>query len=221
MMRVWSCAVVAAVFAAGPAAAQSAGDRLVLPPLPGYVEVPLVKNDNYTVGQWFPAGQSADNWTATLIVKSYTQQGTAPSEFARIPVNAWIPNCTDAGTTQQLANNNLNAYGFASATWQVSCANNSATGKPENVWFKAIQGATIFYLVSWNFRYNLTNDQQEQVVQFMKLAVACDVNATDDHRCPSIADVLPLPAAPQASGSGASPPATAPAAPTATPAKPQ
>ena len=221
MMRVWSCAVVAAVFAAGSALAQSAGDRLMMPPLPGYVEAPLVKNDNYTVREWFPAGQSANNWTATLIVKSYTQQGTAPSDFARIPVNAWIPNCTDAGTTQQLANNNETAYGYASAMWQVSCANNSATGKPENDWFKAIQGATIFYLVSWNFRYNLTNDQQEQVVQFMKLAVACDVNAIDDHRCPSIADVLPLPAAPQASGSGASPSATTPAAPTATPAKPQ
>jgi hypothetical protein len=149
----------------------------------------------------------------TLIVKSYTQQGTAPSDFARIPIKGWIPNCTDAGTTQQLANNNETAYGYASAMWQVSCANNSATGKPENDWFKAIQGATIFYLVSWNLRYNLTNDQQEQVVQFMKLAVACDVNATDDHRCPSIADVLPLPAAPQTPGSGALPPAI--------PAKPQ
>jgi hypothetical protein len=210
----WSLAVAA--LAVGPAAAQLVGEHLLFAMLPGYTLGNESPTDYGTVGQWYPAGQTAADWTEMFGSQTYTKQWFVPWDYEATQVQGWMPNCAGTLTHQELVNDQEN--GYSAVTWQIGCSNNPATGKPENAWFKAIQATHSFYVVSRTYRYDLTAAQQTQVMQFMNSVMACDTENAE-HRCPLVEMIQPppsasaLPATPPAAPAASTPPAAAPAAP--------
>jgi hypothetical protein len=187
MSRALKLSLLAAVLLAGPAVAQLVGENLLFAQVPGYVLGQQTKNDDGMMSQLFPSNQTADNWTEMMTVQTYTIQWFVPFDYEATQVKGWLPNCPGL-TTQELVNDYEN--GYSAVTWRLACANNPATGKPENAWFKAIQATNSFFVVGRTFRYVLTADQEAQLMQFMKSVEACDTS-TAEHRCPLIENIQP------------------------------
>jgi hypothetical protein len=207
MWRYAACGwLTAAIIFVYPALAQFTGELLITPAIPNYTPAPETMTSGGFLQQQFLPNQNADNWTETLSIQGLKDPQPAPSDYEATQIRAWMPNCQSDVTTQELSKDV--EKGYPSVTWQVGCANNPATGKPEYGWFKAIKGSQMLSIVSRSFRYNLSAEQVSQVVQYLKGVTIC--NYATEHDCPKI--VVPAPGAAPTSSvpTPASPPAANP-----------
>jgi hypothetical protein len=67
--------------------------------------------------------------------------------------------------------------------WQLSCPLNPSTQKVEYTYLKAIQGNDSFYLVQVAFRYEPSDEDVTQWMQYLKQVQVCDTRIPE-RACP-------------------------------------
>jgi hypothetical protein len=63
--------------------------------------------------------------------------------------------------------------------WYDNCSLNTATGKPEFTWFKAIQGNDSFYLVQVAVKIQPSEELSSRWVDYLKRVRVCDTRLPD------------------------------------------
>jgi hypothetical protein len=188
MLRVLNLPLIFAALLGGPLAAQDAGEEFIFPVLPGYPTAGTqTKQDNVVTTTWLPNGETADNWTDMMMSVVFPGSKEQPQDYEATQEKAWMPNCALLSVKQLSTGVE---QGYPTALWQVGCANNPATGKPEYAWFKAILGNDSLYVMSRTFRFDLSSDQQKAAVLSVNSAIVCGTKPGDP-KCPVTVSLTP------------------------------
>ena len=184
-MRAFSLFLSVSAALPGACLAQFSGENLLQTLPPGYkVDFRDSQGDktiSMTMVEMVPHSETVMNWSemvTTLIFRGF-RIGT-PEEFKSRTVKDWLAKCEDGGF-EPVTKGDENGYPFS--IWVLTCPLFQSSGKPEYVWFKAIQGNDSFYVVQKAFRFA---PSEEQVVQWMKYfssVFVCDTRLPD-RPCP-------------------------------------
>ena len=157
-------------------------ENLLVSVPPGYKVDFQQNNDNARMTEMVPANESVKNWTEMLTVQVfYRLQNVTPGEFKSRMEKLWSSNCS--GSQSKLVKTGVEG-GYPSTTWVMICPLNRATSKPENTWFRAIQGADSFYVVQKSFKFTPSKAQENQWLAFLQKVLVCD-SRLPDRACPT------------------------------------
>lgn len=135
-----------------PAAGASDDTRpeYLIQPMPaGYVQVHQTRQQGTDLIEWVPQGESKEAWTrmvTTIIVRG--DHPTALGFQAQIR-DGFVSACGKASSADLRTGEES---GYAASLWVHACARNPATGKPEYMWMKTLEGRDALYIVQFAFR---------------------------------------------------------------------
>ena len=130
-----------------------------------------------------PEGQSVKDWTEMLTTQVfYGARSLTPEAMQTRMKDAWLGFCKE-GAFAPIAKGEENGYAFT--VWMSTCPRNSATGKPEHTWFKAIQGNDSMYVVQKAFRFEPSKEQVTEAVLLLRRVAVCD-SRLPERRCPAV-----------------------------------
>lgn len=183
-------AICAAVLVATSASAQLVNENLLVAVPDGYKIDFRDKKKNIVINEMVPVAQSVHDWTEMVTVQIFLgTKGVTPAQFKTTMDGRWRGACADS-SSHAVANGVEN--GYPAAVWLMSCPRNSATGKPEMTWFKAIQGNDSFYVVQKAFKFSPSKEQIVTWTQYLRKIAVCD-SRLPARRCPAAADERPAP----------------------------
>lgn len=176
-------AVCLVLLAAASARAQLVNENLLVAVPDGYKVDYGDKKDAMIINEMVPTSETVKNWTEMVTVQIFSgMTDVTPERFKERMEGLWRSVCPQA-QTQTVSNDAEN--GYAAAVWQMSCPLNPNTGKPEQTWFKAIQGKDSFYLVQKAFRFAPSPAQAAQWTGYLKKVSVCD-SRLPDKPCPAV-----------------------------------
>jgi hypothetical protein len=123
-----------------------------------------------------PLDQSADNWTEMVRVQIFYGFTATPGKFKIEMDKARAQLCSQI-SSQVLNEGTENGYPALVSSY--SCLLNSATGKPEFTWFKAIQGNDSFYLIQVALKFDPTGEASTRWMEYLKKVFVCDTRLQD------------------------------------------
>jgi hypothetical protein len=133
--------------------------------------------------EMIPRSESLKNWSEMLTTQIFfggVPQGT-PVRFYEWVAERWRASCPTA-TAQLIRHGTEKGYPFA--FWMLTCESLPATSKPENTWFKAIQGRDSFYLVQKAWRREPRKEEIVTWTKHLRNVAVCDSRAGGDKACP-------------------------------------
>lgn len=139
---------------------------------PGY-KVDFQRNDsNARITEMVPANESVKNWTEMLTVQVfYRLSDVAPEKMKNQLEQLWSKACP--GSQSKQIKSGVEG-GYPSITWVMTCKSNPSTGKPENTWFRTIQGVDSLYVVQKAYKFTPTKAQENQWLEFLQKVSVCD-----------------------------------------------
>jgi hypothetical protein len=130
-----------------------------------------------------PAAETVEAWTEMVTVQIFLgMKNVAPAQYSATLQGVWAKSC-DKAQSHPVASGTENGYPFT--LWLSSCPRNTATGKPEITWFKAMQGNDSFYLVQKAFKFQPSKAQIDTWMAYFKKVSVCD-SRRPDHPCPTV-----------------------------------
>jgi hypothetical protein len=158
-------------------------DENILVSLPeGYKVDFQDRQGNMLITEMVPMGESVHNWTEIItlqVILGGVQQRT-PEAFSKGLSALWTRSCQGA-EIQHIRKGAENGYPFT--FWMQSCPRNPMTGKPENVFLKAIQGNDSFYVVQKAWKYSPSEEEVVDWTRFMSKVRVCD-SRIEGRECP-------------------------------------
>lgn len=178
------CGLFAAALAwTAPGFAQTPAETLLRHVPAGY-ELETEQADGGTVTtRMLPSGQNGNDWTELVTTHAFLGRKASAERFQIAMATAWLELCRD-GTAARVAQGTENGYAFS--IWSQSCPRNPATGRPESTWTKAIEGNDGFYLVQKSFRFEPTEAQVRDSIEYFRSVTVCDPRLPD-RPCPPAA----------------------------------
>ena len=179
------CGLLAAALAwTAPCLAQSPAETL-LRNLPAGYEVEQEHADGKTVmTRMLPSGQRGNDWTELVATHVFQgRKGMDPERFQLAMAAAWLELCAD-GTAARVMQGEENGYAFS--LWSQTCPRNPATGRHESTWTKAIAGNDSFYLAQKSFRFEPSDAQVRESIEYFRSVTVCDPRLPD-RQCPPAA----------------------------------
>ena len=136
---------------------------------------------NQTITEMVAEGESVEAWTTMVTVQVYlSETNITPQQAQDTLTNDWFNAC-EKSESYPVADGAENGYDFI--LWQLYCPLNSSTQKPELTYLKAIQGNDSFYLVQVAFRYEPSDEDITQWIQYLKQVQVCD-SRIPERACP-------------------------------------
>lgn len=136
---------------------------------------------NQTITEMVAEGESVEAWTTMVTVQVYMgDTTTTPEQAQETLTDSWFNACENS-ESYPVADGVENGYNFI--LWQLYCPLNPSTQKPELTYLKAIQGNDSFYLVQVAFRYEPSDEDITQWVQYLKQVQVCD-SRIPERACP-------------------------------------
>jgi len=136
---------------------------------------------NQTITEMVADGESVEDWTTMVTVQVYLgETNTTPEQAQGTLTDSWFNAC-DKSESSPVTDGAENGYDFI--LWQLYCPLNPSTQKPELTFLKAIQGKDSFYLVQVAFRYEPSNEDITQWIQYLKQVQVCD-SRIPEQACP-------------------------------------
>lgn len=130
------------------------------------------KEGNMIMTELIPQKESINEWTEMVTAQIFLGLKTLSLvEFRSRMQTLWEKSCQGAQFAP-VTQGEENGYSFM--IWIQTCPLNKATGKPENTWFKAIQGNDSFYVVQKAFKYNPTKEEVIDWMNYFKSVKVCD-----------------------------------------------
>lgn len=127
---------------------------------------------NQTITEMVAESETVDEWTTMVTVQVYLGQNSlTPAQAQETLTNDWFNACENS-EVYPIADGQENGYDFA--LWQLYCPLNPATQLEEYTYMKAIAGNDSFYLVQVAFRYEPTEADVTQWMQYLKQVQVCD-----------------------------------------------
>ncbi|MEQ6289817.1 hypothetical protein ACFPAG_04240 [Vogesella sp. GCM10023246] len=154
------------------AQAQLQNETLLQTLPPGYKIDYRLQQEQLLMTEMVPTAQSAQHWDEMITTQVF--QGlkvTSPQAFRDIMVKQWDFACPGSGY-DVVADGRENGYPYA--LWFLACPNNPATGRPENTWFKSIQGRDSFYVIQKAFKFSPSKAQLLPWLQYLRSVQLCD-----------------------------------------------
>jgi hypothetical protein len=176
-----------AVVCASSAAAQLVNENLLVTLPDGYRIDFNARKNNVAISEMVPAAENVHAWTEMVTVQVFFGMKNTPQQFRDRMTGLWRGICPEAGSGST-TNGVENGYPFA--LWLFTCPKNSATGKPENTWVKAIQGNDSFYVVQKAFKFDPSREQMVEWTRYLKTVSVCD-SRIPERRCPAPAAKQP------------------------------
>lgn len=141
------------------------------------------RKGNMVMTEMVPQGESVKNWTEMLTSQIFLGLKTAtPAAFQARMQQVWAASCKCAEFAT-VASGQENGYPFV--VWIQGCPLNTATGKPEHTFFKAIQGNDSFYVVQRAYKASPSNEQVTAATQHLREVKVCD-SRLPDRPCPTV-----------------------------------
>lgn len=139
------------------------------------------QENNFVISEMVPEGESINDWTTMITVEIFLgEKNTTPEQYQQTLTERWFGAC-EKSETYPVADGAENGYNFV--LWQLYCPLNSSTQKPELTYLKAIQGNDSFYFVQVAFRYEPSNDDVTQWINYLKRVQVCD-SRLPERACP-------------------------------------
>lgn len=136
---------------------------------------------NQTITEMVAEGESVEDWTTMVTVQVYLgDTNTTPEQAQQTLTDSWFNVCENS-ESYPVADGTENGYDFI--LWQLYCPLNPSTQKPELTYLKAIQGNDSFYLVQVAFRYEPSDEDITQWIQYLKEVQVCDSRIAEQ-ACP-------------------------------------
>jgi hypothetical protein len=132
--------------------AQGAGERLVSPPLNGYVVGNQAANAAQSIREEVPRGQTVDHWARMVTTQRFTGLATraTPQAYARTITDS-VPRACPGAAVSSIAS--LTVSGRPAARFQVDCPRNpAASGEAETFILLAIAGQSDMHVKQVAFR---------------------------------------------------------------------
>lgn len=181
----FSCGLLAAALAS-PCLAQTTVETLQRNLPAGYQVEREFADEKTITTRMLPDGQTGNDWTELVTTHVFVgRKGADPERFQLAMAAAWLGICTE-GTAARVERGRENGYAFS--IWSQTCPLNPITGKPESTWTKAIEGNDSFYLVQKSFRFEPSDAQVRESIEYFRSVTVCDPRLPE----------RPCPAAPQA-----------------------
>ena len=185
--------IVAALFSTVAYAAID-GEILMQPMLKGYKLGWQNINSERNWQEYVPEGETVDNWTTMVTTQIFFKMAqTTPPEFLQGMAHRCGVACPNAMLDTFLPNMpkpagmySAQSNGYPISMMFLRCPENPQTHKPENTLVRAIQGKDSFYVVQYAFKFEPTQPQIGEAMDYLKTVIACDTRTTD-HPCPNLA----------------------------------
>ena len=159
-------------------------DENLLQNLPnGYKIGFQAKQGNMVMTEMVPQTETVKNWTEMLTTQVFLgMKNSTLEQFQAFMAKSWLAACK-GGEIAPITKGEENGYPFS--IWLQACPLNPSTGKPEKTWFKAIKGNDSFYVVQKAFKFDPSNDQVIQWMQYFRSIKVCDTRLAD-RPCPQL-----------------------------------
>jgi hypothetical protein len=139
------------------------------------------EQNNQTITEMVPEGETVEDWSNMVTVQVYLgEKSITPQQVQETLTSSWFNACENS-ETYPVADGTENGYNFV--LWQLYCPVNPSTGKVEYTYMKAIAGNDSFYLVQIAFRYEPTEADITQWMQYLKKVLVCD-SRIPEQACP-------------------------------------
>jgi len=136
---------------------------------------------NQSITEMVPENETVEEWTSMLTVQVYLgETNTTPAQAQETLTTSWFNAC-DNSATYPVADGIENGYNFI--LWQLHCPLNPATRKVEYTYMKAIRGNDSFYLVQVAFRFEPTEADITQWMNYLRDVQVCD-SRIPERACP-------------------------------------
>jgi hypothetical protein len=171
----------ASIAFASMAVAELENENLLVAVPQGYKVDFQRNNNNLRMTEMVPLNESVKDWTEMVTVQVlYRLTDVAPEKFKSRLEQQWSSVCPGSQSKSIKAGTE---GGYPSVIWAMTCKLNPTTNKPENTWFRAIQGADSFYLVQKAYKFTPTKAQESQWVAYLQKATVCDTRVPE-RPCP-------------------------------------
>jgi hypothetical protein len=139
--------------------------------------------DRVTTLEWIKESESLLNWTemVTVRVDRHSTKTTPPQVLQGIGTK-WLHACKDSVANQKPDGE---ANGYPVSMLLVHCPVNAATGKPETIVFRVINGNDALYSIQKTFKFDPSNEQLKQIMKYLDGVNVCDPRRSD-HPCPKL-----------------------------------
>jgi hypothetical protein len=139
------------------------------------------EQNNITINEMVAENETVEDWTTMVTVQVFLgKTDTTPKQAENILTKDWFNACANS-ETYPVADGAENGYNFV--LWQLYCPLNSATQKPELTYMKAIQGNDSLYLVQVAFRFEPSEADVTQWINYLKEVKVCDSRIAEQ-ACP-------------------------------------
>lgn len=179
--------IVAAVVLALPAYGADKSDRhqgetLVRQAPPGFKSVFSETRNGTSVREFVPKTDSLKNWTSMVTIQSFKSgPDLKPGKFLVEFGEKYAALCPALSHTNIL---NGSANGYKVSLLAIQCPQNPTTGKPENLYVRAIKGDYSFYSIQYSYDHPLTPDEKTTLGEYLESVIVCDVRKPE-HPCPA------------------------------------
>jgi hypothetical protein len=139
------------------------------------------EQDNQTITEMVAEDESVEDWTTMVTVQVFLgKTDITPAQAQENLTTSWFDACQNS-ESYPVADGVENGYNFI--LWQLYCPLNPSTQKVEYTYLKAMQGNDSFYLVQVAFRYEPSNDDVTQWMNYLKRVQVCD-SRLPERACP-------------------------------------
>jgi hypothetical protein len=139
------------------------------------------EQENQTITEIVAEGESVKDWTTMVTVQVYLgETNTTPQQAQETLTNSWFNACENS-ESYPVADGVENGYNFL--LWQLYCPLNPSTQKVEFTYLKAVEGNDSFYLVQVAFRYEPTDADITQWMNYLRDVQVCD-SRIPEQACP-------------------------------------
>jgi len=182
----FACSFAACLLIAAPVSAEThlqAENLLILVPKGFMVGNRGTRPDlKLEVSEYVPTGETVESWSKMITQQTFFgRRNVDPDLLPGSMRNGWKSACP-GGDAQQIKK--LQENGYAVSLWMFTCPMNPKTGKPENMWLKAISGADSLYDVQIAFRAPLEKETIPSAMNYLKNVMVCDTRDRT-HPCPA------------------------------------
>lgn len=153
-------------------ASQTRLERLQTPSVAGHKVVFHNQVDSMSLTEIIPVEDNAQDWTQMLSTQVFLGLRHLHANDYQSVLERDLRNICPEGKLTPLQKQKEN--GYATSWWSMNCPLRASTEKPENTWFKTIEGTDGFYVLQKTFRFVPTQEQVEQALQHLSAFTLCD-----------------------------------------------
>lgn len=148
---------------------------------PGFKLDYQAEKDNMSIHEMVPQNESVTAWTTLVTVQIFLGgKNTTPGQFQENLTWSWLNACPNS-ESHPVADGVENGYDFV--LWMLYCPLNSSTQQVEYAYIKAIQGNDSFYDVQVAFRYEPSDEDIIDWMNYLRDVIVCDTRIAE-RACP-------------------------------------